>query len=111
MLALQRYTYETLCEAQRQRCVQELQHWRHKRNPWIFGAGADYKDEFDRIVKNTPAHVAWDNIYNNRQAVAHGAGVQMSFADLRKNYQESLAVLDALAGVLGLRPRETHDLN
>ena len=35
--------------------------------------GDDYKSAFDGNVMNTPAHPAWDSIYSNRQAVAHGA--------------------------------------
>jgi hypothetical protein len=73
--------------------------------------GEDYKKSFhDRIV-NTVAHVAWDNIYNNRQAVAHGAGAQIGFADLKLNYAQSLDVLDAMAACLQLRPHEIKDLN
>jgi hypothetical protein len=51
-----------------------------------------------------------NNIYSNRQAVAHGSGAQMSFGDLTKNYQESLVVLDELVSALNLRPKEIHDL-
>jgi hypothetical protein len=72
--------------------------------------GDDYKQSFHDQIMNTASHVAWDNIYNNRQAVAHGAGAQMSFPDLKKNYQESLIVLDAIVAALGLRPHETKDL-
>jgi hypothetical protein len=68
--------------------------------------GEDYKQGFHDRVINTSAHTAWDNIYANRKAVAHGGGAQMSFPDLRTNYTESLAVLDALVVVLGLKPRE-----
>jgi len=72
--------------------------------------GDDYKTSFHDHVMNSPAHVAWDNIYSNRQAVAHGAGAQMSLADLKLNYQQSLVVLDEIVSALGLRPRETRDL-
>lgn len=72
--------------------------------------GVDYKKVFNDRIVNTPAHVAWDNIYNNRQAVAHGAGAQMSFADLRVNFEQSLDVLDALVAALDLRLREIRDL-
>jgi hypothetical protein len=72
--------------------------------------GEDYKKSFhDRVVEKPP-HVAWDNIYNNRQAVAHGSGAQMSFSDLKLNYKQSLDVLEAVVSALGLRPSETHDL-
>jgi hypothetical protein len=72
--------------------------------------GDDYKQAFQSSVGNTAAHVAWDNIYNNRQAVAHGGGAQMSFGDLTKNYTESLVVLDELITALCLRPHEIRDL-
>jgi len=72
--------------------------------------GDDYKQIFHDSVMNTPAHVAWDNIYNNRQAVAHSSGAQMSFGDLKQNYQQSLLVLDALVSALCLKPKETKDL-
>jgi hypothetical protein len=72
--------------------------------------GDDYKKTFHDAIVNTPAHVAWDNIYNNRQAVAHGSGAQMSFGDLTRNYTESLAILDGLVTALCLRPHEVRDL-
>ena len=73
--------------------------------------GDDYKEAFDSKVMNTQSHVAWDNIYTNRHSVAHGHGsVQMNFADLKQNYSESLAVLDALAHCLGLTSDEMRDL-
>jgi hypothetical protein len=56
------------------------------------------------------SHVAWDNIYTNRQAVAHKTGPQMSFGDLKNDYRDSLVVLDSLVSALGLRPREIRDL-
>ena len=72
--------------------------------------GDDYKDTFDSLVCNTPAHAAWDNIYNNRVAVAHLTGTQMSFSDLKANYSNSLIVLDALVNTLGLNAHEIADL-
>lgn len=72
--------------------------------------GDDYKAKFDGQVMNKPPHVAWDNIYNNRNAVAHHAGSQMTFPELVKYYKESLLVLDVLVAVLGLKPREIKDL-
>ena len=72
--------------------------------------GDDYKVAFHNSVMNTPAHIAWNNIYSNRQAVAHGSGAQMSFGDLTTDYQESLVVLDELVSALNLRPREIRDL-
>jgi len=71
--------------------------------------GDDYKDSFHGSVMNGVAHIAWDNIYNNRQAVAHEAGTQMSLIDLKSNYADSLLVLEALAVSLELRPREMRD--
>jgi predicted PhzF superfamily epimerase YddE/YHI9 len=72
--------------------------------------GSDYKQAFHGQVMSGMAHVGWDNIYTNRQAVAHTTGTQMSFGDLKQNYQDSLAVLDALVSALGLKPREVRDL-
>jgi hypothetical protein len=72
--------------------------------------GDDYKKTFHDAILNTPAHAAWDNIYNNRQAVAHGSGAQMSFGDLTTNYTESLVVLDALITALCLKPHEIRGL-
>jgi len=68
--------------------------------------GDDYRQSFHAKVVNQGPHVAWDNIYANRHAVAHKAGTQMSFGDLKRDYADSLKVLDALAGALSLRPRE-----
>ena len=72
--------------------------------------GDDYKQAFDNSV-DAQGEVAWNNIYNNRKDVAHKKDVvHMSFNDLKKNYQESLAVLDALACALGLEPEEMQGL-
>lgn len=72
--------------------------------------GDAYKKQFNIQVMGDSAHVAWDNIYTNRQAVAHKVAPQMSFGDLKLDYQSSLRVLDALVLALQLRPREIHDL-
>jgi hypothetical protein len=72
--------------------------------------GEDYKKVFHDSILNTRAHIAWDNIYSNRQAVAHGSGVQMSFGDLTKNYAESILVIDVIVTALNLKPRELRDL-
>lgn len=69
--------------------------------------GQDYQDAFTNQFVNQRPQTAWNNIYTNRQAVAHGAGLQMSFTDLIRDYRESLAVLDAFVAALELRPRET----
>ena len=73
--------------------------------------GPDYRQAFHDQVMGGMAHVGWDNIYTNRQAVAHTTGTQMSFGDLKQNYQDSLGVLDALVSALGLLPQEVNDLN
>jgi hypothetical protein len=73
--------------------------------------GSDYKQGFHGKVMNSRAHVAWDNIYTNRNAVAHQTGTQMSLGDLKTDYGESLAVLDAIVMALGLLPGEMSDLN
>jgi hypothetical protein len=70
-----------------------------------------YKSTFHAAVQNTAAHVAWDNIYNNRQAVAHGSGAQMSFTDLENDYRNSLLVIDALVAALQLRPYEVKNFS
>jgi|ERR1035438_8772786 hypothetical protein len=72
--------------------------------------GSDYRQVFHDQVMSGIAHVAWDNIYTNRQAVAHKTGTQMSFGDLKKDYRDSLVVLDALVSALSLKPREIRDL-
>jgi len=72
--------------------------------------GSDYRQAFHGEVMEGTAHVAWDNIYSNRQAVAHKIGAQMSLGDLKKDYQTSLQVLDALVTALELTAQETRDL-
>lgn len=72
--------------------------------------GDDYKLAFHTQVMSSMAHIAWDNIYTNRQAVAHKTGTQMSFGDLKDNYRDSLLVLDALVAALSLKRREIRDL-
>lgn len=72
--------------------------------------GVDYRQAFHGQVMSGMAHVAWNNIYTNRQAVAHKTGTQMSFGDLKQDYQGSLLVLDALASALKLTPWEIRDL-
>jgi len=68
-----------------------------------------YHVQFTTAVTSNNAHIAWDSIYVNRNAVAHGAGVQMNLSDLTKAYQDCLSVLDALTAVLDLTPEETKD--
>jgi hypothetical protein len=68
--------------------------------------GEDYRTVFRGNAMSGTAHVSWDNIYTNRQAVAHEAGTQMSLGDLKTNYADSLTVLDYLALALELRPGE-----
>lgn len=69
-----------------------------------------YHKSFNDAVISNNSHLAWDSIYNNRHAVAHGAGIQMSFNDLSKAYQDCLPVLDAIASALGLAQDEIKDL-
>ena len=73
--------------------------------------GDDYRSNFHGLAMAGTAHVSWTNLYSNRQAVAHRAGTQMSFGDLKKDYQESLLVLDALVSALTLDATEIVDLN
>lgn len=68
-----------------------------------------YHARFNTVVISNNSHLAWDSIYSNRHAVAHGAGIQMNFTDLSKAYQDCLPVLDALVTALGLTPNETKD--
>jgi len=68
--------------------------------------GDDYRLAFISNAMTGVAHVAWDNIYSNRQSVAHEAGTQMSLRDLKTNYADSQAILEALVLALGLRPGE-----
>lgn len=72
--------------------------------------GDDYHKTFDDAVVNKPAHVAWDSIYSNRQAVAHGGGAQMTLTELKTAYADSLEVLDWMATALALKPRDIRDL-
>lgn len=71
--------------------------------------GADYETAFKSTVPNTEASRAWDGIYSNRKAVAHGAGIQMTFGDLKQAYASSLSVIDAIVASLGLTADETKD--
>jgi hypothetical protein len=73
--------------------------------------GDDYKTTFRGPVMGGMIHVAWNNLYTNSMAVAHGAGAQMSFGDLKRDYANSLLLLDALATALTLKPRELRGLN
>jgi hypothetical protein len=77
--------------------------------------GNDYKQAFDsQVMSGNSAsiapHIAWNNIYTNRHAVAHQIGMQMSFGDLKANYKDSLVVLDALVSALNLTQAEIVDL-
>jgi hypothetical protein len=68
-----------------------------------------YHAHFNGAVTSDNSHLAWDSIYNNRHAVAHGAGIQMNFTDLAQAYKDCLPVLDALVAALGLTSDETKD--
>jgi tRNA(His) 5'-end guanylyltransferase len=77
--------------------------------------GDDYKQKFDsRVMSGTQTSIApyaaWNNIYTNRNAVAHHTGTQMSLGDLKDNYKDSLVVLDALVSALDLTQVEIADL-
>ena len=76
---------------------------------YLKGFDIAYHKHFNGAVVSNDSHVAWDSIYNNRHAVAHGAGIQMNFTDLAKAYKDCLPVLDALVAALGLTPDETKD--
>ncbi|MBI3896433.1 MAG: hypothetical protein HY313_10940 [Acidobacteria bacterium] len=71
--------------------------------------GADYKKVFNNTVVSTNAYKAWESVYSNRKAVAHGAGVQMTFTDLLQAYTDCLLVLDAIVSSLGLTADEIKD--
>lgn len=72
--------------------------------------GEDYEIAFHTKVMSGTAHLAWDNIYTNRVAVAHKAGTPMTFVELKQAYSDSLIVLDALVAALSLTATEIHDL-
>ena len=73
--------------------------------------GEDYKKSFHKAVENQRCHVAWDNIYTNRHAVAHGHSVvMMNFTDLQRDYRDSVLVIDELVKALCLRPKDTKGL-
>lgn len=73
--------------------------------------GDDYKKTFSDAILKTKAEVAWNNIYTNRHAVAHGyATVMMTFTDLKTDYAASQSVLDAIVKALCLKPREIKGL-
>ena len=71
--------------------------------------GADYKKGFNDTVVTTNSYKAWESLYSNRMAVAHHAGVQMTFADLIRAYNDCLPVLDAIVASLGLTADEIRD--
>jgi hypothetical protein len=71
--------------------------------------GDDYATAFRNLI-DQPLEAAWNNIYTNRHAVAHGTGVQMTFRDLKEDYQKSQAVIDAVVTALAMRPRELKNL-
>ena len=71
--------------------------------------GDDYKDTFHTAVMGGLAHVAWDNMHTNRQAVAHSSPIPMTFSELKQSYTDSLVVLDQLVSALTLSTTEIHD--
>jgi len=69
--------------------------------------GEDYKAAFKQAVHSQTCHAAWDNIYNNRHTVAHGDGsVMMTFNDLKRDYANSLVVIEEIVKALCLRPKD-----
>ncbi len=79
---------------------------------WMLGCfGDDYKKAFSDAVSGQPSNAAWDNIYINRHAVAHGNGaVMMTLGELKKTYCDSTVLIDELVKVLDLNPRELKGL-
>lgn len=75
--------------------------------------GGNYKTSFEEVLgSNTTTQTAWDNLHINRNAVAHNNGsVQMSFSDLKRDYNNSLNVLEALRSALCLRSGEIGNLS
>ena len=73
--------------------------------------GEDYKKAFTDAVNDKVCHVAWDNIYANRNTVAHGnTAVLMNMNDLKRDYNASLVVIDELVKALCLRPKDIKGL-
>jgi hypothetical protein len=64
--------------------------------PW------DCKSAFVGRVTNSPAHVAFDSIVNNRHVTVHGVGASMTFRELEIAYHESLEVIEAFRAALRL---------
>jgi hypothetical protein len=74
--------------------------------------GSDYRDTFNTLVKNQTCSQAFDNIYTNRHTVAHGTGpTPMSFGDLKRDFKESVDVIEALATALCMKQRELKGLS
>jgi hypothetical protein len=60
------------------------------------------KTTFQDLVTDTPAHVAFDSIINNRHGISHELGTNMTLHDLEVAYNASKAVLEALQQALSL---------
>lgn len=67
--------------------------------------GPDYAKTFRDLIDQA-LEAAWTNIYTNRHAVAHGAGIQMSLGDLEDHYKKTRTVIDAVVTALVMKPRE-----
>jgi hypothetical protein len=73
--------------------------------------GEDYKKAFSDAVLKTKAETAWNNIYTNRHTVAHGNGtVMMTFPDLKRDYADSVVVINEVVTALCLRQKDIKGL-
>jgi hypothetical protein len=70
--------------------------------------GQDYKNAFDAKV-NDPASkavLAWNNIYTNRNSVAHEEGTSVTLNDLKVFFADSKPIMLGVAEAMAFTPAE-----
>jgi len=72
--------------------------------------GPDYCQAFRDKTENTKAHLAWDQIINNRHNIAHQSPLGLTLEELSTAYKHSLPILDAFAEALELPAEQFADL-
>jgi hypothetical protein len=63
--------------------------------------GKNYKDQFSKLVLNTEAHAAWDNIMKARHAVVHKkSNLNITLRELQISFPKTKEVLSSLEAIL-----------
>ncbi len=64
--------------------------------------GADVQEVFSLRIKDSASRIAYEAVLAHRHLTAHGPGANVTLADLKKEFHDSIGVLDAFEAALAL---------